>query len=285
MANMSSISCATTCGRRWSVSARKGSRAAPSATRDGACYPQYVFQAAAISGFMSRITQQLIAEPLSVRLLRLRGKHKAYVNGTTSVRPKRSGRRGDYEEAAPIGDPQPLHSNDFAIGDSMSTGGMTRGALIAALNRAMRDASGQGVLYSQVVAERVGINSTDLECLDFIVLRGPISAGELAAATGLTTGAITGVIDRLERAGLARRNRHGSHRRKALGRALPAVERRIGPLFQPLERGAMSVVSQCGDKDVALLLDGLSRLGEAAATAIIELDARPKSTAKPRSRK
>src|SRR5262245_13011913 len=121
MANMSSISCATTCGRRWSVSARKGSRAAPSATRDGACYPQYVFQAAAISGFMSRITQQLIAEPLSVRLLRLRGKHKAYVNeatvfdgGTTSVRPMRSGRRGDYEEAAPIGDPQPLHANDFA---------------------------------------------------------------------------------------------------------------------------------------------------------------------------
>src|SRR5215467_8774148 len=60
MANMSSISCATTCGRRLPVSARKGSRAAPSATRDGASYPQYAFQAAAISGFTSRITRQLI---------------------------------------------------------------------------------------------------------------------------------------------------------------------------------------------------------------------------------
>src|SRR5262249_53925443 len=60
MANMSSISCATTCGRRLPVSARKGSRAAPSATRDGASYPQYAFQAAAISGFTSRVTQQLI---------------------------------------------------------------------------------------------------------------------------------------------------------------------------------------------------------------------------------
>src|SRR5262249_23098368 len=60
MANMSSISCATTCGRRLHVSARKGSRAAPSATRDGASYPQYAFQAAAISAFPSRITQQLI---------------------------------------------------------------------------------------------------------------------------------------------------------------------------------------------------------------------------------
>src|SRR5262249_337595 len=60
MANMSSISCATTCGRRLPVSARKGSRAAPSATRDGASYPQYAFQAAAISGFTSRITRQLM---------------------------------------------------------------------------------------------------------------------------------------------------------------------------------------------------------------------------------
>src|SRR5262249_6343701 len=60
MANMSSISCATTCGQRLPVSARKGSRAAPSATRDGASYPQYAFQAAAISDFTSRITQQLI---------------------------------------------------------------------------------------------------------------------------------------------------------------------------------------------------------------------------------
>ena len=158
--------------------------------------------------------------------------------------------------------------------------GMSRDTLIVALNRAMRDASGQGVLYSQAVAERLAINSTDLECLDFIVLRGPLSAGELAAATGLTTGAITGVIDRLERAGFARRDRHGSDRRKVLVRALPAVERRIGPLFQPMERGAMSVLTQCSDKELAFMLDGFTRLGEAATMAITKLNARPKSTTK-----
>ena len=166
----------------------------------------------------------------------------------------------------------------------MSTGGMSRDALIVALNRAMRDASGQGVLYSQTVAERIGINSTDLECLDFIVLRGPISAGELAAATGLTTGAITGVIDRLEQAGFARRNRHGSDRRKVLVQALPAVERRLGPLFQPMERGAMSVLSTYSDKELAFLLGVFSRLSEAATTATTELTARPKRATKPRSR-
>src|SRR5262245_29937874 len=55
-----SISCVTTCRRKLPVSARKGSRAAPSATRDGASYPQYGFQAGAILGFTSRIIQQLI---------------------------------------------------------------------------------------------------------------------------------------------------------------------------------------------------------------------------------
>ncbi len=111
---------------------------------------------------------------------------------------------------------------------------MSRRDLVAALNRAMREASGQGVLYSQAVAERLGINSTDLECLDSVVLRGPLTAGELADATGLTTGAITGVIDRLERAGFARRERDRHDRRKILVRALPAVERVIVPLFQPM---------------------------------------------------
>src|SRR5215813_7664872 len=111
-----------------------------------------------------------------------------------------------------------------------STARMGRHDLVAALNRAMRDASGQGVLYSQAVAERLGINSTDLECLDSVVLRGPLTAGELADATGLTTGAITGVIDRLERAGFARRERDKDDRRRVLVRAQQAAIKRIAPL-------------------------------------------------------
>ena len=162
----------------------------------------------------------------------------------------------------------------------MSTGGMSRDALIVALNRAMRDASGQGVLYSQVVAERLGINSTDLECLDFIVMRGPLTAGELADATGLTTGAITGVIDRLERAGFAQRERDKDDRRKVRVRALPAVERRIFPLFQPMERAALSALSRYKDGELAFLLDFLTRISEAATAAMMELQAQPKAAGK-----
>jgi DNA-binding MarR family transcriptional regulator len=153
-----------------------------------------------------------------------------------------------------------------------------REALLRALNHAMRESSGKGVIYSQAVATRLGINSTDLECLDFIVMRGPVAAGELAAATGLTTGAITGVIDRLERAGFARRERDAHDRRKVLVRALPAIERRAAPLFQPMERAAMAVLARYTDKELALLLDVFTRLGEAATAAANALNARPNGT-------
>jgi DNA-binding MarR family transcriptional regulator len=152
---------------------------------------------------------------------------------------------------------------------------MSRDELVAALNRAMRDASGQGVLYSQAVAERLGINSTDLECLDIIVMRGPVTAGELARATGLTTGAITGVIDRLDRAGFAKREHDAADRRKVLVRALPAVGRRVVPLFKPMERAALSALSAYDDKELALLLDFLLRAHEAALAAMAMLRAEP----------
>jgi DNA-binding MarR family transcriptional regulator len=157
----------------------------------------------------------------------------------------------------------------------MSRRQMSRDELVAALNRAMRDASGQGVLYSQAVAERLGINSTDLECLDIIVMRGPVTAGELARATGLTTGAITGVIDRLDRAGFAKREHDAADRRKVLVRALPAVERRVVPLFKPMERAALSALAAYDDKELALLLDFLLRAHEAALAAMAMLRAEP----------
>jgi DNA-binding MarR family transcriptional regulator len=70
--------------------------------------------------------------------------------------------------------------------------------------------------YDEAVADAIGINRTDLRCLDVIQRDGPVSAGRLAADTGLTTGAITSVLDRLERAGFARRVPDPSDRRRVL---------------------------------------------------------------------
>jgi DNA-binding MarR family transcriptional regulator len=70
--------------------------------------------------------------------------------------------------------------------------------------------------FDQAVADAIGVNRTDMRCLDVIDREGPVSAGRLAEATGLTTGAITTVLDRLERAGHARRVRDTADRRRVL---------------------------------------------------------------------
>jgi DNA-binding MarR family transcriptional regulator len=147
----------------------------------------------------------------------------------------------------------------------------TRLELTAELNRAMRDASAKGILYSQAVAERLGIASADLECLDLIALRGPMSAGVLGEAIGVTSGAITGLLDRLERAGLARRERSREDRRRVMVRLLPAVERRVAPLFGPMEKAALGALSGYSDHELLLLLDFCRRASEAATVALSEL--------------
>src|SRR6201993_754999 len=82
------------------------------------------------------------------------------------------------------------------------------------LETAMRKASAQGTIFAAAVAERAGISSSDMDCMDFLNLEGRMTAGRLAELTGLTTGAITGVVDRMEKAGLVRRERDAEDRRK-----------------------------------------------------------------------
>jgi DNA-binding MarR family transcriptional regulator len=155
----------------------------------------------------------------------------------------------------------------------MSSKRKNRQELMGALNVALRNVSGQSVLHSQALAERARVNSTDLECLDLILLRGPVTAGALAEATGLTTGAITGVIDRLERAGYAKRERDDEDRRKVLVRALPLVEKELVPLTKPMERAANAMLAHYSDDELAFILEFLNRALTASTTAMAELRA------------
>ena len=151
---------------------------------------------------------------------------------------------------------------------------MERQGLVAALGAALREVSGLGVLYSHAVAARVGLAPTDLECLGYLA-DGPVSAGALAEATRLTTGAITGVIDRLERAGFATRQADPADRRRVLVQATPAAMARVAPLYAPLEQAALGALQDYTDAELSLLLDFLQRSGEAALTALAELLSEP----------
>jgi DNA-binding MarR family transcriptional regulator len=86
--------------------------------------------------------------------------------------------------------------------------------------------------FDQAVADAMGINRTDMRCLDILDREGPMTAGRLAGATGLTSGAITSVIDRLERAGHVRRIRDTTDRRRVLVEMTPDSQRHAAAFYQ-----------------------------------------------------
>lgn len=146
-----------------------------------------------------------------------------------------------------------------------------REEILASVNHALREVGALCTFYSQLVADRLGINSTDLECLDLIVLRDGVAAGDLARATGLTTGAVTGVIDRLEKAGFARRAADPLDRRRVLVQPTADVQQRIAPLYAPMERFADDALAGFDETQLAFALAFLNRLqsaGLAAADAL-----------------
>jgi DNA-binding MarR family transcriptional regulator len=134
----------------------------------------------------------------------------------------------------------------------VSRGAPDKSELLAALGEEFRHLSTATIMFHQAVADRLGVNITDHKCAGILAQRGPITAGELAQRTGLTTGAITGVIDRLERAGFARRVRDETDRRRVIiVPDLKRIERKIGPLFQSM---AQSTARLCSGYSVQELL-------------------------------
>jgi DNA-binding MarR family transcriptional regulator len=147
-----------------------------------------------------------------------------------------------------------------------------RAATEAALDRALRETSAQTVLFSQAVADRAGINSTDLETLDILARNGPMTAGRLAELTGLTTGAITGLIDRLERRGYARRERHPSDRRSVIVRPLSEnAERDLAPSYAGMSQAMAELMSRYSDEELAVVADFLTRAAAITAEQVARL--------------
>jgi DNA-binding MarR family transcriptional regulator len=141
------------------------------------------------------------------------------------------------------------------------------------LEHAMRRASGIGAIFSQAAAEYAGISSSDLECLDFLNLEGRATAGRLAEVTGLTTGAITGVIDRLEKAGYVRRERDDNDRRKVFIAIVPENLARIGKLYENMQHAMLKNWSSYTDDELRLLLRFAARGYETMLAAADQLKA------------
>ena len=112
--------------------------------------------------------------------------------------------------------------------------GKSKEALITDLITRYRIAANRDVAFDKLAAAKLGISVTDLNCLNIVESRHGMTAGELATESGLTTGAVTAVIDRLERAGFARRVRDERDRRKVNVEVTPAFYERARGIWGPV---------------------------------------------------
>jgi len=151
----------------------------------------------------------------------------------------------------------------------------TRQQLLKALDEAGRRLGAQTVLVSDLVATRVGLNSTDLECLDLLYLAGATTAGRLAAHTGLTSGATTAAIDRLEHAGFVTRRRDVEDRRVVLVEVVEAGARLIYPFYRPIVGRLEKVHVKFSDQQLATVLRYFTESLDAMSEHVAWLQTQP----------
>jgi DNA-binding MarR family transcriptional regulator len=131
---------------------------------------------------------------------------------------------------------------------------MGRKELIQRINREGRKMSTTTLIFHQAVAEAAGLSGTDHKYLDLIMEKGEMTAGELAELTGLTTGAVTGIIDRLEKEKLVKRRRDKKDRRKVY--IVPLNEnayKRLAPVFQSLMDGFDVFYKKFSDEELKII--------------------------------
>jgi DNA-binding MarR family transcriptional regulator len=136
------------------------------------------------------------------------------------------------------------------------------------------------VLFHHAIAERLGLGPTDHKCLDLLIERGTLTGSELAALTGLTSGAITGVVARLERAGYLRREPDPQDGRRQLLHPVPERMHELAEVFAGLESDAAALVADFDTAQleaIAQFLDRATRFARERA-ALLRAQARSDRT-------
>lgn len=119
--------------------------------------------------------------------------------------------------------------------------------------------STQTILLHNAIGQKVGLTATDMKCLGFLVQHGPQTAGRIASLTGLTTGAVTSLIDRLEEKGAAHRMRDSRDRRKVLVHADKAFAAKLRPLYEHLSKSTGKLYAEYTSGQQKFILDFVER--------------------------
>ena len=115
------------------------------------------------------------------------------------------------------------------------------------------------VLFRNFVGERLGVNVTDMECLGLLFHKGIASPTELAKHTGLSSGATTAMLDRLEKSGLIERRPNPDDRRGTLIFLVESGAERVGPWFSSARQAQNKLVSLYSEEELQVISDFFER--------------------------
>jgi len=116
--------------------------------------------------------------------------------------------------------------------------------LIAELIHLARAHEAANNAFDEVACRKLGVNRTDLRCMNIVENQGAMTAGRLAELSGLTTAAVTAVLDRLERAGYARRVRDTNDRRQVIVELTPLLRERATQICSPIGKEAHELLAR-----------------------------------------
>lgn len=147
-----------------------------------------------------------------------------------------------------------------------------RARMAGELQMAMQRSTMFTVLLHHATASKAGMNVTDAQCVNALTLDGPQTPGQLAQLMGITTGgAITAVIDRLEKAGYVKRTRDPDDRRRVIVELVEQNVARFGRYFEPIGRAFRERLDGYTDEQIAFLLDWVRSSNEAMPEIIGEI--------------
>jgi DNA-binding MarR family transcriptional regulator len=140
----------------------------------------------------------------------------------------------------------------------MST--QSRTDLQNALIRNVRQLITGAILYNQHVADALGLHLTDLQCFGVLELLGPVTPGKLAEHTGLSTGGVTVMLDRLQKAGYVKRVPNPNDRRSVLVHVNPRKFQKVRPFYVAVTSNLEASMSCMPVEELETVLNFFSRM-------------------------
>jgi predicted transcriptional regulator len=149
-----------------------------------------------------------------------------------------------------------------------------------------REFSTAVIAFHEGIAAQLNLSAAEWKSLGVLEQHGPLTAGRLAELSGFTTGAITGIVDRLERSGYVRRERHPNDRRSVIihPQRLHEIKRRVAPIFGSLAGSMAKISSAYTPAQLAAIYKFFAQTTDAlrAETAKLKAQARPRKLARTR---